>query len=173
MKTKLLSLALALCMAVAPMTVSASNNHEISTTQTVTAEVSTKSGTGDETGSDGSTFIVAIPQEIELSRSTYITFAGDYQVGVKAVLAPGDKVTVTPAATFDMTDGGENAYTANVTQEVTKWIVEGGTPSDGSEMVVAVDDYAFTTGNISVDIKKTGEYTGDLGFTVDLVKAQP
>ena len=137
----------------------------VTSAQTVNATVKTQSGTG---GSDDSAFVVAIPQEIELARSgaDFKTFTGTYTVGVKAVLASGKKVSVSPATTFDMT--GPETVQANVNQTVTKWIENGGTPSDGTEIAAGIDDYVTTTGTITVNIKKAGAYSGTLGFTVAL-----
>lgn len=167
MKKKALALSMALALAVgvliAPMSANAANQ-EVTSAQTVTATVSTQ--TGGDSGSDGSAFVVAIPQEIELSRSSYITFSGSYTVGVKAVLASGKKVSVTPASTFDMTDG-INTYTANVTQTNTVWVGADETAGTG-ELNASVSNYVTTDGAITVDIEKTGDYEGDLGFTVAL-----
>lgn len=163
--SKILSLAIMCALVMAPMTVFAADQ-EVTTAQTVTATVSTASG---ESGSESSVFVVAIPQTITLNRTTYQTFTGTYQTGVKAVLASGKKVTVTPAGTFDMTNSadGTTKYTATVTQEKTTWVGEGASPA-GNELVASVDSYTNSQGSITVDIKKAGAYSGSLGFTVAL-----
>ena len=163
--SKILSLAIMCALIMAPMTVFA-GNQEVTTADTVTATVSTASG---ESGSESSVFVVAIPQTITLNRTTYQTFSGTYQTGVKAVLASGKKVTVTPEGTFDMTNSadGTTKYTAAVTQEKTTWVGEGASPA-GNELVAGVDSYTNSQGSITVDIKKAGAYSGSLGFTVAL-----
>ena len=162
--SKILSLVI-MCALMAPMTVFA-EDQTVTTAQTVTATVSTASG---ESGSESSVFVVAIPQTITLNRTTYQTFSGTYQTGVKAVLASGKKVTVTPAGTFDMTNtsDGSTKYTATVTQAKTTWVGEGASPA-GNELVAGVDTYTNSQGSITVDIKKAGAYSGSLGFTVAL-----
>lgn len=162
--SKILSLVI-MCALMAPMTVFA-EDQTVTTNQTVTATVSTASG---ESGSESSVFVVAIPQTITLNRTTYQTFSGTYQTGVKAVLASGKKVTVTPAGTFDMTNtsDGSTKYTATVTQAKTTWVGEGASPA-GNELVAGVDTYTNSQGSITVDIKKAGAYSGSLGFTVAL-----
>ena len=162
--SKILSLVI-MCALMAPMTVFA-EDQTVTTNQTVTATVSTASG---ESGSESSVFVVAIPQTITLNRTTYQTFSGTYQTGVKAVLASGKKVTVTPAGTFDMTNtsDGTTKYTATVTQAKTTWVGEGASPA-GNELVAGVDTYTNSQGSITVDIKKAGAYSGSLGFTVAL-----
>ena len=162
--SKILSLVI-MCALMAPMTVFA-EDQTVTTNQTVTATVSTASG---ESGSESSVFVVAIPQTITLNRTTYQTFTGTYQTGVKAVLASGKKVTVTPAGTFDMTNSadGSTKYTATVTQAKTTWVGEGASPA-GNELVAGVDTYTNSRGSITVDIKKAGAYSGSLGFTVKL-----
>ena len=163
--SKILSLAIMCALVMAPMTVFA-EDQEVTTAQTVTATVSTASG---ESGSESSVFVVAIPQTITLNRTTYQTFTGTYQTGVKAVLASGKKVTVTPAGTFDMTNtaDGTTKYSATVTQEKTTWVGEGASPAS-NELVAGVDSYTNSKGSITVDIKKAGAYSGSLGFTVAL-----
>ena len=163
--SKILSLAIMCALVMAPMTVFAADQ-EVTTAQTVTATVSTASG---ESGSESSVFVVAIPQTITLNRTTYQTFTGTYQTGVKAVLASGKKVTVTPAGTFDMTNtaDGTTKYHATVTQEKTTWVGEGASHA-GNELVAGVDTYTNSRGSITVDIKKAGAYSGSLGFTVAL-----
>ena len=162
--SKILSLVI-MCALMAPMTVFA-EDQTVTTNQTVTATVSTASG---ESGSESSVFVVAIPQTITLNRTTYQTFTGTYQTGVKAVLASGKKVTVTPAGTFDMTNSadGTTKYTATVTQEKTTWVGEGASPAS-NELTAGVDTYTNSQGSITVDIKKAGAYSGSLGFTVAL-----
>ena len=163
--SKILSLAIMCALVMAPMTVFAADQ-EVTTAQTVTATVSTASG---ESGSESSVFVVAIPQTITLNRTTYQTFTGTYQTGVKAVLASGKKVTVTPAGTFDMTNtaDGTTKYSATVTQEKTTWVGEGASPAS-NELTAGVDTYTNSQGSITVDIKKAGAYSGSLGFTVAL-----
>ena len=163
--SKILSLAIMCALVMAPMTVFA-EDREFTTPQTVTATVNTASG---ESGSESSVFVVAIPQTITLNRTTYQTFTGTYQTGVKAVLASGKKVTVTPAGTFDMTNtsDGTTKYTATVTQEKTTWVGEGASPAS-NELTAGVDTYTNSQGSITVDIKKAGAYSGSLGFTVAL-----
>ena len=163
--SKILSLAIMCALVMAPMTVFAADQ-EVTTAQTVTATVSTASG---ESGSESSVFVVAIPQTITLNRTTYQTFTGTYQTGVKAVLAAGKKVTVTPAGTFDMTNtaDGTTKYSATVTQEKTTWVGEGASPAS-NELTAGVDTYTNSQGSITVDIKKAGAYSGSLGFTVAL-----
>ena len=162
--SKILSLVI-MCALMAPMTVFA-EDQTVTTNQTVTATVSTASG---ESGSESSVFVVAIPQTITLNRTTYQTFTGTYQTGVKAVLASGKKVTVTPAGTFDMTNtaDGTTKYVATVTQEKTTWVGEGASPAS-NELTAGVDTYTNSQGSITVDIKKAGAYSGSLGFTVAL-----
>ena len=163
--SKILSLAIMCALVMAPMTVFA-EDQEVTTAQTVTATVSTASG---ESGSESSVFVVAIPQTITLNRTTYQTFTGTYQTGVKAVLASGKKVTVTPAGTFDMTNtaDGTTKYSATVNQEKTTWVGEGASHA-GNELVAGVDTYTISQGSITVDIKEAGAYSGSLGFTVAL-----
>lgn len=163
--SKILSLAIMCALVMAPMTVFA-EDQEVTTAQTVTATVSTASG---ESGSESSVFVVAIPQTITLNRTTYQTFTGKYQTGVKAVLASGKKVTVTPDGTFDMTNtaDGTTKYSATVTQEKTTWVGEGASPAS-NELTAGVDTYTNSQGSITVDIKKAGAYSGSLGFTVAL-----
>ena len=163
--SKILSLAIMCALVMAPMTVFA-EDQEVTKAETVTATVSTASG---ESGSESSVFVVAIPQTITLNRTTYQTFTGTYQTGVKAVLASGKKVTVTPAGTFDMTNtsDGTTKYTATVTQEKTTWVGEGASPAS-NELTAGVDTYTNSQGSITVDIKKAGAYSGSLGFTVAL-----
>lgn len=163
--SKILSLAIMCALLMAPMTVFAADQ-EVTTAQTVTATVSTASG---DSGSESSVFVVAIPQTITLNRTTYQTFTGTYQTGVKAVLASGKKVTVTPASTFEMakTDDSSTKYTATVTQAKTTWVGEGASP-ESNELVAGVDSYTNSQGSITVDIKKAGAYSGSLGFTVAL-----
>ena len=163
--SKILSLAIMCALVMAPMTVFA-EDQEVTKAETVTATVNTASG---ETGSESSVFVVAIPQTITLNRTTYQTFSGTYQTGVKAVLAPGKKVTVTPAGTFDMTNtsDGTTKYSATVTQEKTTWVGEGASPAS-NELTAGVDTYTNSQGSITVDIKKAGAYSGSLGFTVAL-----
>ena len=163
--SKILSLAIMCALVMAPMTVFA-EDQEVTTARTVTATVSTASG---ESGSESSVFVVAIPQTITLNRTTYQTFTGTYQTGVKAVLASGKKVTVTPAGTFDMTNtaDGTTKYPATVTQEKTTWVGEGASPAS-NELTAGVDTYTNSQGSITVDIKKAGAYSGSLGFTVAL-----
>ena len=163
--SKILSLAIMCALVMAPMTVFA-EDREFTTPQTVTATVNTASG---ESGSESSVFVVAIPRTITLNRTTYQTFTGTYQTGVKAVLASGKKVTVTPAGTFDMTNtsDGTTKYTATVTQEKTTWVGEGASPAS-NELTAGVDTYTNSQGSITVDIKKAGAYSGSLGFTVAL-----
>lgn len=163
--SKILSLAIMCALLMAPMTVFA-EDQEVTTAQTVTATVSTASG---DSGSESSVFVVAIPQTITLNRTTYQTFTGTYQTGVKAVLASGKKVTVTPASTFEMakTDDSSTKYTATVTQAKTTWVGEGASP-ESNELVAGVDSYTNSQGSITVDIKKAGAYSGSLGFTVAL-----
>ena len=163
--SKILSLAIMCALVMAPMTVFAADQ-EVTKAETVTATVSTASG---ESGSESSVFVVAIPQTIILNRTTYQTFTGTYQTGVKAVLASGKKVTVTPAGTFDMTNtaDGTTKYHATVTQEKTTWVGEGASPAS-NELTAGVDTYTNSQGSITVDIKKAGAYSGSLGFTVAL-----
>ena len=163
--SKILSLAIMCALVMAPMTVFA-EDQEVTKAETVTATVSTASG---ESGSESSVFVVAIPQTITLNRTTYQTFTGKYQTGVKAVLASGKKVTVTPAGTFDMTNtaDGTTKYRATVTQEKTTWVGEGASPAS-NELTAGVDTYTNSQGSITVDIKKAGAYSGSLGFTVAL-----
>ena len=163
--SKILSLAIMCALVMAPMTVFA-EDQEVTTADTVTATVKTASG---ESGSESSVFVVAIPQTIILNRTTYQTFTGTYQTGVKAVLASGKKVTVTPAGTFDMTNtaDGTTKYPATVTQEKTTWVGEGASPAS-NELTAGVDTYTNSQGSITVDIKKAGAYSGSLGFTVAL-----
>lgn len=163
--SKILSLAIMCALVMAPMTVFA-EDQEVTTARTVTATVNTASG---ESGSESSVFVVAIPQTITLNRTTYQTFTGTYQTGVKAVLAAGKKVTVTPAGTFDMTNtaDGTTKYPATVTQEKTTWVGEGASPAS-NELTAGVDTYTNSQGSITVDIKKAGAYSGSLGFTVKL-----
>ena len=163
--SKILSLAIMCALIMAPMTVFA-EDQEVTTARTVTATVSTASG---ESGSESSVFVVAIPQTITLNRTTYQTFSGTYQTGVKAVLASGKKVTVTPDGTFDMTNtaDGTTKYSATVTQEKTTWVGEGASPAS-NELTAGVDTYTNSQGSITVDIKKAGAYSGSLGFTVAL-----
>ena len=163
--SKILSLAIMCALVMAPMTVFAADQ-EVTKAETVTATVSTASG---ESGSESSVFVVAIPQTIILNRTTYQTFTGTYQTGVKAVLASGKKVTVTPAGTFDMTNtaDGTTKYSATVTQEKTTWVGEGASPAS-NELTAGVDTYTNSQGSITVDIKKAGAYSGSLGFTVAL-----
>ena len=163
--SKILSLAIMCALVMAPMTVFA-EDQEVTTARTVTATVNTASG---ESGSESSVFVVAIPQTIILNRTTYQTFTGTYQTGVKAVLASGKKVTVTPAGTFDMTNtaDGTTKYPATVTQEKTTWVGEGASPAS-NELTAGVDTYTNSQGSITVDIKKAGAYSGSLGFTVKL-----
>ena len=165
MKKKILSLSIMCALLMAPMTVFAADR-EITTAQSVTATVETASG---ESGSESSVFVVAIPQTIILNRTTYQTFTGTYQTGVKAVLAPGKKVTVTPAGTFDMVNKADSStkYTATVTQEKTTWVGDGVSPAS-NELVAGVDSYTNSQGSITVDIKKAGAYSGSLGFNVAL-----
>ena len=163
--SKILSLAIMCALVMAPMTVFA-EDQEVTKADTVTATVNTASG---ESGSESSVFVVAIPQTIILNRTTYQTFTGTYQTGVKAVLASGKKVTVTPAGTFDMTNtaDGTTKYPATVIQEKTTWVGEGASPAS-NELTAGVDTYTNSQGSITVDIKKAGAYSGSLGFTVAL-----
>ena len=163
--SKILSLAIMCALVMAPMTVFA-EDQEVTKAETVTATVKTASG---ESGSESSVFVVAIPQTITLNRTTYQTFTGKYQTGVKAVLASGKKVTVTPDGTFDMTNtaDGTTKYSATVTQEKTTWVGEGASPAS-NELTAGVDTYTNSQGSITVDIKKAGAYSGSLGFTVAL-----
>ena len=177
MKKRILSLAMSLAMfgglISMPMVTYAAQT--VTESKTVSADVSTKSGGGAGSGgSDDSAFVVAIPQKIELTRSgsNFTTFSGTYDVGVKAVLASGKKVTVTPAGTFDMINTSDisTKYTATVTQEKTTWVaaeVEQNSLGE-KELNAGIDEYAKTTGTITVDIKKAGAYSGTLGFTVAL-----
>lgn len=169
MKKKFISLAMSLAVmanivASTPLVAYAANT-EATTAGTYSATVKTTTGAD---GSDASVFIVAIPQEITLSRTTYKTFKGTYNVGVKAVLASDKKVEVKPASTFDMTSsaGGAN-YNASVSQEKNTWVSP--LSSDGDNALIAdPDNYVNTEGTITVDIPVVGEYRGQLGFEVSL-----
>ena len=170
MKKKFISLAMSLAVmanivASTPLVAYAANTEAI-TAGTYSATVNTATG---ESGSDASVFIVAIPQEITLNRTTYQTFKGTYEVGVKAVLASDKKVAVVPASTFDMTSSGgaSHTYKASVSQEKNTWVSP--LSSDGDNALTAdPDNYVNTEGTITVNIPVVGSYSGQLGFEVSL-----
>ncbi len=121
-------------------------------------------------GSAASAFIVAVPANVTLVRDTTdpTKFKATYNVGVKGVLASGKYVSVTPAASFEMTGNTPGTkVTATVTQTKTKW-VDADKEAGEDETVIGFNDYAEAPGNISVYIQKADVYTGTLGFTVKL-----
>ncbi len=66
----------------------------------------------------GSTFTVTIPKKITLSGETK---SGTYNVTCTGDIAGTEFISVTPAASFDMTQKGKADVTATVTQETTKF----------------------------------------------------
>lgn len=121
-------------------------------------------------GSAASAFIVTVPANVTLMRDKTdpTKFKATYNVGVKGVLASGKYVSVTPAASFEMTGKTvSEPVTANVTQTKTKWVDADKTAGE-DETVIGFNDYAEAPGNISVNIRKADVYEGTLGFTVKL-----
>ena len=150
-----------------PMSVCAADNTSM-TEGNMSATVTT--ATGGTTGSDQTAFVVAIPQNIELTRSAsdFTKFTGTYQVNVKAVLAnPDDYISVVPSGTFTMTKSGSaTTATASVEQEHEKWTGNPSVDPYDKEILVTPNHDSKTDGSIEVTIEEAGEYTGTLGFTV-------
>lgn len=117
-----------------------------------------------------SAWTVKIPAVLALSQSKSgsYTYTGEYEVAAKGVISNTKAVTIVPVPEFTMTltDDGSTIATASVTQTKTKFV---NTVSDtNTQVAITANDYATTTGTVSVDFRKVGTYTGNAGFTFSL-----
>ena len=116
-----------------------------------------------------SSYCVACPSDFRLAKdtnntsSTYGKYVGSYTVGCKGNIMDTQKVTIIPDSAFSMqTVDGSQTATAEVIQETKNWK---NTVSDGSDVLIASDEYVPATGTVVVDLPKAGEYSGQLKFT--------
>jgi len=129
------------------------------------------SGSITVTASVESTYEISLPATINLTydadaveNSRGYNYSATYTVGVKANLDVDseEEVTVTPAATFTMTNGAVNA-TGNVSQTVNSWVSV--IPSSANQIAANRLNFVETTGKLTVQLDEAGSYTGSLGFT--------
>ena len=119
-----------------------------------------------------STYTVSLPAGLTLQREgSTNNFTGTVTVGVKANLTDSEKVTVTPANTFVMTNNSVGNVTANAsaTQKCQNWFnqTEPFTYTEGSSTSQKAnkDNFENVNCNISVELPVAGSYTGTLNFT--------
>ena len=104
----------------------------------------------------GSTFTVTIPKKITLSGETK---SGTYNVTCT------EFISVTPAASFDMTQKGKADVTATVTQETTKFRADNYT----TELIAGEAKMATgATGSITASGLTSGGWNGTFNFTIAL-----
>ena len=116
----------------------------------------------------GSTYEISLPATLTLTydndavtNSLGYNYSAEYTVGVKANLTNAEKVTVTPAATFTMTNGSVSP-TGNTTQTKTSWVNSATLPAE-----IAADRTQFveTTGKLTIQLDAAGTYNGSVAFT--------
>ena len=113
-----------------------------------------------------STYSVTLPATLELTLTDAEnnTYSNTYTVGVKANLQDNEKITVTPAETFEMTASNpSSSATAGITQPIKTWR---NVVSDAETQIAAdYTQYVNTTGSISVNLINAGNYSGTATFT--------
>lgn len=116
-----------------------------------------------------SSYSVSLPATLSLVyNDTSHLFENTYTVGAKGNIAGNQHVSIVPASTFTMTGqiSGLTA-TANVTQDVTKWVNK--VPATG-EIAIGTSAYSESTGSVSVDLPAQADnYGGTFSFTYSLV----
>lgn len=113
-----------------------------------------------------SSFSVTIPKKITLDGSTK---SGTYTVGCTGDFAGNEFVSVTPDASFNMTQDSKADVTATVTQAKTSFRAPGyqGALTDTEVKMNAADsDPATTEGNIAADGLSAGKWSGKFNFTI-------
>ena len=115
----------------------------------------------------GSTFTVTIPKKITLSGETK---SGAYNVTCTGDIAGTEFISVTPAASFDMTQKGKADVTATVTQETTKFRADNYT----TELIAGEAKMATgATGSITADGITSGSWNGTFNFAIALNEDTP
>lgn len=118
----------------------------------------TEAGTGHSTVTytQESTFTVTIPKNIALESSKEAT----YEVSVAGDIQGNQEVKVTPATSFTLSDShGKTDVTATVTQSKTSF---------ASDEIKDSANPAKTTGTISAQNLTSGDWSGQLNFTVGI-----
>lgn len=88
-------------------------------------------------------------------------YEGNYKVKVKANLTENETVTVVPAATVELVNEGGDSVLGIVTQTINSWKLN---VSASNEIESDDQNFIETTGKISADLKKAGNYSGNLNF---------
>ena len=111
----------------------------------------------------GSTFTVTITLSGETKSGTYnVTCTGD--------IAGTEFISVTPAASFDMTQKGKADVTATVTQETTKFRADNYT----TELIAGEAKMATgATGSITANGITSGSWNGTFNFAIALNEDTP
>ena len=112
----------------------------------------------------GSTFTVTIPKKITLSGETK---SGTYNVTCTGDIAGTEFISVTPAASFDMTQKGKADVTATVTQETTKFRADNYT----TELIAG--EAKMATGSITANGITSGSWNGTFNFAIALNEDTP
>lgn len=170
---------------VAPMSAFAATSYTTSEaavleTQTVEGDASGEEARQVEVSvTQASAFSISIPKRITLNGAKGATNDSDYNVKVAGNIASDEMITVTPVATFKMSDtkGVKTDLNAEVTQAQTKFINEAvkGTStytSNNDYVGIKVEqaDTPAVTGNVKVLNLTAGSWAGQFNFDIKLDK---
>ena len=86
-----------------------------------------------------------------------------YKIGIKGDISSTQKITITPPASFILTDGSKN-ITARISQNKSSW-VSGDLTSGNLE-----DGYSMTTGTITYTVP-AGSFRGTFNFNVTITNS--
>lgn len=156
MKRKVLALLMSVTMIFGTVSIASATEYTSGGTHTIVATAEVEDS-----------YFVQLPATLVLNQvgKTY-EYAGNYEVGVKGVIADTNHVSVVPDAnTFTMTGDSGSTANATVTQTVN---VFKNNPSEANEMRIGVDVYAVVVGHVSVIFSKVDSYSGSVGFTFEL-----
>lgn len=158
MKRKIISLALALAMMLgSTMTVSAFTSGPVISTTNLTAP---GQQTVEVSVTIDAAYYVTIPTLIHPTVEDGVGSA-EYRVNVKGDIEGNEQVTVTPDATFTMSQNGKDDVTASITQAKTTFNFE--------ECAVMEDEVNVGTdaiGNINIPGLTSGPWEGSFVFTI-------
>ncbi len=137
-------------------------------------------------GANESYFVVAIPQEIVMTKDedSMTDYSGTYVVQAKGILASGTTLRVAPTDAsgespltkmVDLTSGSDpstaNKITATITQAKAGFLPNGRGDSDIC-VEISPTEFRSISGNSVTKVTIPGTYTGTVGFTVQLVGPQ-
>lgn len=117
-----------------------------------------------------STYVVALPANVTLSFDELDgLYKGSYQIGAYGIIQSGKKLSVAPPSTVTLRASGQDDVTANITQQIKKF-VPSGSPAGEGEMVISTSQEAMAMANgiITAEINNAGNYSGTFSFTVTL-----